>query len=452
MPVLNTRGAASAKGFGLTNGVKRILSATYWYASQGSTTVFFSSIAQGPVSFFSYTTVPFRSFNSTGSIAVSTNLSGPLGQTTSICASKAYTGGYTLAGGYTLWNTGGGNFTVATLSVYTNSTGVRVNGNTNLFAYSLVTGVGFSRGSLSPNYAYFAAAPRTAGGTTLPCLCRFQADYGIDTGISSSVSVSNASSLGNIVADVDLATDNHCVVAYADTGVNGVGAVSLSTNLSSVRWSYYLSMLSGTADTGKSFVAMLNSSGSIVHVAYDGYYTVLMPISYSGTVGSIVYVNVATTKLVPSGCAISATGNTLYISATDSSGANTTAVLLSFNASTLAFIGAKSISSSGVDCSAVGVTVDSSAAYLAIKTAVYGTVRLPLSTTDSTVNGTFTDQYKANAAITVSDATYSTNAYPYSASSGSVSISSITAPSASSASSSTATASKTLTSYYVIKA
>ena len=78
MPILGSRGAAAAKGFGLT-GRGRRTSATYWLASQGSTNAFRNIVDGGITLTTSYTSIPFRKFTVTGSISSATNYIGAFG-------------------------------------------------------------------------------------------------------------------------------------------------------------------------------------------------------------------------------------------------------------------------------------------------------------------------------------------------------------------------------------
>ena len=224
MPILGSRGAASAKGFGLTGSGRRT-SATYWLANQGISTAFNNLVAAGPVFTASYTTVPYRKYLSTGSITNATNVVGAFGSFQYTANdSNTSDSGYTSYACFVQFQNSPNLYNAAIL--VNNSSGSRVTSNTRLTSYYNATGV-TSYGS----YGYCAVNNQAQ---TLPSIFKYTLTSGAP-GIVNGVSISDITDVYNMCTG----PSGEVFASFNNTSTNRVGVISINSTLSSVNWAFY---------------------------------------------------------------------------------------------------------------------------------------------------------------------------------------------------------------------
>lgn len=436
MPILGSRGAASAKGFGFTGNSRRT-SATYWIASQGITTTNNDSnnVTSSFVQVASYTTIPYRDFSTTGSITTSTNVIGPFGsfQLTGFDANTS-SSVYTSVGGFVQISNSPNVFNPCVMVF--NSSGSRVTSNTRFApagatSFSNVLGV---TAHSTTGYAGVSSVPQT--------LFR----YTVSTGsLIDGVAISGLGSSGNGFVHSMSANASQVIGFYLNSTSLTKGIVSFTPTLSAVNWAKEYSVTS-TALGGNNSGVALDASNNSYFVSSINSDLVVLKLDSSGAVVDKRYI----ASVTPKGCSIY--GTTLYVCAEETSGGYARGVLIALDVSTstISLLGAKYISQSSLNCSTQSVSATVNGVFTGLYTQYYGTMRLPLDITDTSVNGTYIDEYKVGAAITIGNVSYSLLSYATSPSSITPTVAVTTTPPMYDDGCTVSSASTTLTTFYVI--
>jgi len=437
MPILGSRGAASAKGFGFTGNSRRT-SATYWIASQGITTTNNDSnnVTSSFVQIPSNTTVLYRDFSTTGSITTSTNVVGPFSGGFNVTGFDANTSsaGFTSSCGFV--QTGNSPNTYDPFVMVFNSSGSRVTSNTRFrpTGSAAIASAGNVTSHSTTGYVTANSAPQT--------LFR----YTVSTGsLIAGVAISGLGASGNGFVNSMSANASQLIGFYLNSTSLVKGIVSFTPTLSAVNWAKEYSVASVASGGNNSGVALDASNNSYFVSDINGDLVVLK-LDSSGAVVDKRYI----ASVTPKGCFIY--GTTLYVCATDLSGGYTRGVLIALDVSTstISLLGAKFISQSALNCSTQSVSVTVNGVFMGVYTQYYGTILLPLDITDTSVNGTYTDEYKVGAAITIGDVSYTLSSYATSPSSITPTVAVTSTPSMNADSCTASSASTTLTTFYVI--
>lgn len=405
MPILSTRGVASARGFGLFGAIRDLVS-TYFFSAK-DTSSFSSGIADVTSIYDNWYT------SRTGSTSFYLQSIGGTGATS---VAKSVTG---ISPSFLVKNNvnivvAGTSGSYPKYAILNPSTGAFVDSYTFTTSGGTVNGCAFKSDT--------AAFPMMTMGAN-----RFQYDSEYYVAFFGDVS-----SLGRVAAAIGSSgTTNYAYVTYIDISTSKVGVsrvyVPSSLYTPAISWHSYYTTTS-TPSLGNVAVCAMVMNFTLLEVVIlvhtDTAGLVITVMDSAGTVLDKQYVT-TTTALSNISCTCTATyGGTnglLAISATDSSDTYSAASLMFFsvNNSTgaLAFYSAKKVTQSAANCYAQSMGFSSNYTYgaaevnAAIYAQDYGLLRIPVNPSNTSADGTWPDQFKTNNPITVSPATYAIAAY-----------------------------------------